>query len=193
LLVTTIAVARKQGTAAIGADTLSTFDDIKMTSSLLAPGHSKLVECDDVILAFSGCGPWQLILQEFFSELEERPRFDSRQSIFGWVRALDAALRGRYELAADDEETEPFRSSHVQLLIAGPYGIFGVHTDRSVDEFSRFFAFGAGCKYALGAMAAVYGQVESAEEIVRIGLECAAELQLATGAPVEIRSVHLRE
>jgi ATP-dependent protease HslVU (ClpYQ) peptidase subunit len=190
---TTIAVARKHGKAVIGADTLSTLGDMKMPASLLTAGNSKLVEFGDAVLAFTGCGPWEFILTEFLAEAEEPPRFDSRRSIFRWARSLDAALRENYDLEAEDEGTEPFPSSHVQLLIASPRGIFGVHADRSVDEFAKFFAFGAGGAYALGAMAAVYPRLESAEEVVRVGLECAAELQLETGPPFEIRTVRLRE
>jgi ATP-dependent protease HslVU (ClpYQ) peptidase subunit len=190
---TTIAVARKHGKAVIAADMLSFYDDVKMTTSLLTRGHSKLVEFGEAVLAFTGNGPWQLILAEFLAEDPEPPRFESRPAIFRWARSLHAELQQRYALETDYEETEPFASSHVQLLIASPRGIFGVHTDRSVDEFAKFFAFGAGSKYALGAMAAVYERVESAEEVVRVGLECAAELQSETGLPIEIRSVQLLE
>lgn len=187
---TTIAVARKNGVAAIGADTLSTFAGTKLTPRLVR-NHRKLVPCGEAVLAFTGSGPWGEILTEFLAEEENRVPLASAAEPFRWSRQLFEAARLEYRLAADNADTEPFENSHVQLLVASPAGTFGLHQDRSVDEYERFFAFGAGGLYALGAMCAVYDAAESAEEVVRVGLRCAAELQVYTGEPGEVRSVRL--
>ena len=189
---TTIAVARRGGVAAIGADTLSTFSDIKLTPRLVR-NHSKLVRCGEAVLAFTGSGPWHEILSAYLAEQDNRCGFGSVGEVFAWARRLHDALRADYRLCPDDDETKPFESSDVQLLIASPAGLFGVHQDRSVDEYERFFAFGAGARFALGAMCAVYDRADGAEEVVRTGLRCAGELQLATGDPGEIHVVRLRE
>jgi ATP-dependent protease HslVU (ClpYQ) peptidase subunit len=189
--VTTIAVARKNGVAAIGADTMSVVGDVKLTPRFVR-NHFKLVPCGEATLAFTGSGPWHEILSELLADEANRAPFASVGEVFAWSRRLVEALRQAFRLAADDSETGPFENSHVQLLIASPAGIFGLHADRSVDEYERFFAFGDGGAVALGAMCAVYDRVEAAEEIVRIGLGCAGELQLATGQPGEVRAVKLR-
>ena len=190
---TTITVARKNGVAAIGADTMSTFSDIKLTPRLVRD-HSKLVTCGDAVLAFTGAGPWSEILSEFLDDESNRIPFESGREIFAWSRRLFDALRVEYRLNADanGEDTEPFQNSHVQLLIASPAGVFGLYQDRSVSEFERYFAFGAGARFALGAMCAVYDLIDSAEEIVSVGLRCAGELNLSTGQPGEVRLVKLR-
>ena len=64
----------------------------------------------------------------------------------------------------------------MDVLIANRHGIFGVGADRAVQEFAKFYAFGYGCEYALGAMFAAYEDpARSAEDVARLGVEAAAE------------------
>jgi ATP-dependent protease HslVU (ClpYQ) peptidase subunit len=56
-----------------------------------------------------------------------------------------------------------------------------------VQEFSRFYAYGQGSDYAMGAMYALYDDPgRSAEDIVRLGLEAAAEFDHSTGLPITV-------
>ena len=74
----------------------------------------------------------------------------------------------------------------MDVLIANPYGIFGVSGMRTVQEFARFYAYGSGTDYALGALYASYGRPElDAEALARLAINAAAEFDDGTAAPIE--------
>ena len=62
----------------------------------------------------------------------------------------------------------------------------------SVQGFARFWAFGSGDEYALGAMRVAYPTASSAEEIARTGLEAAADFDASTGLPIEVHTIALK-
>ena len=61
-----------------------------------------------------------------------------------------------------------------------------------MQEFSKFYAYGSGSDYALGAM---YGSYQdpgsSAEQIARQAIEAAAEFDDGTGLPITSFTVRL--
>ena len=74
----------------------------------------------------------------------------------------------------------------MDVLIANPRGIFGVAAHRTVQEFSRFYAYGSGSSYALGAMYAAWRAPSlDAEALARLGVMAAAEFHDETGLPVQ--------
>jgi len=77
---------------------------------------------------------------EYFSRLARTARGDE-----------GTLFSDRFEDKEDDLETSRF-----YVLIANPHGIFGVAPHRAVQEFSKFYAYGAGADYALGALYATY-------------------------------------
>ena len=63
--------------------------------------------------------------------------------------------------------------------------IFGVAAHRTVQEFSRFYAFGSGADYAMGALYATYNDKQrSAEDLARLAVTAAAEFNDGTGLPL---------
>src|SRR5262249_21386298 len=100
-------------------------------------------------------------------------------------------LKEDYFLNPSEDSADEFESSRFDCLIANRSGIFGLYALRSVQEYTRFYAFGSGYAYALGAMHAVYDKANSAEEVVRAGLEASAEFDGPTGLPIEVRSIPL--
>jgi len=78
------------------------------------------------------------------------------------------------------------------VLIANAYGIFGVSGHRTVQEFSRFDAYGSGSDYALGALYSVYSDPgRGAEDVARHAVMAAAEFDDATDLPVTTFTVRL--
>ena len=63
---------------------------------------------------------------------------------------------------------------------------------RDVDEYTRFWAIGSGQEYALGAMYAVYEQMDDAEEIAKIGVAAGCEFDDGSGLPCTLYSIQLR-
>ena len=77
-------------------------------------------------------------------------------------------------------------------MIANPRGIFGVSGHRTVQEFSRFYAYGSGSDYALGALYSTYEQPGlDAEALARHAIEAAAEFDDGTGLPITSFTVRL--
>lgn len=81
----------------------------------------------------------------------------------------------------------------MHVLIANPHGIFGVYGLRSVDKYNKYWAFGSGTDYALGALHCSYDRFDSAEEIAEAAIGAAAQFDNATGLPMTLYSIELAQ
>ncbi len=186
----TIAVAKNSGWAAIGADTLATLDSIKESAEYVC-NNSKIIKAGHSYITSVGHASTELILSSYFSNIKTVPLLNSPQDIFEAARRLHKSLKEDYFLNPSENDDDEYESLRMDCLIANPSGIFGLYSLRSVQEYSKFYAFGSGAKFALGAMRTIYNKAESAEEIVRAGLEAAVDFDEGTGPPVEIHTVKL--
>ncbi len=189
---TTLAVVKKNGVAAIAADTLTKWGTNKESSSYIA-NHGKLIQVGDTWLAVTGYTTFILILKDYFSNPDVPADFQSVAAIFRTWQALHGALKEQYFLLPGEDKDDDLESSQMDVLIANPNGIFGVAEHRSVQEFSKFYAYGSGSDLAMGAMHALYNSQLSAEEIARRAVEAAAEFDDRTGLPVQVQTVQLLE
>ena len=181
---TTLAVVRKNGQFAIAADTLTKWGSTK-ESSIYVANHEKIFQVGDSFLAITGTTTFKLILTEYFSQLETPPKFDSVPSIFRTWQELHAAMKERYFLNANEDKEDDLETSRMYVLIVNAHGIFGVAPHRTVQEFSKFYAYGAGADYAMGALYAAYDQPKlNAEALARLAVEAAAEFDDSTGGPI---------
>jgi len=187
---TTLAVVKKNGVAAIAADTLTKWGTNKESASYVV-NHGKLIRVGDSWLAVTGYTTFILILKEYFSNPEAPVDFRSVAGIFRSWQALHATLKEQYFLLPGEDKDDDIESSQMDVLIANPHGIFGVAEHRSVQEFTKFYAYGSGVDLAMGAMHALYDGPLSAEEIARRAIEAAAEFDDRTGLPVEVRTIQL--
>lgn len=189
---TTIAVVKKNGYAAIAADTLTKWGTGKESAAYVA-NNVKIVKAGDSCLGASGTATFKLIMRDYFGQRGVRARFDSTISIFKTWQAFHAALKEQYYLVTVGEKDDTIESSKFDVLIANPHGIFGVGAHRTVQEYRKFYAIGSGTDLALGAMYAVYDNARlSAEQVARLGIEAAAEFDDATGLPVVSYAVKLK-
>ncbi len=189
---TTIVVVRKGDTAVIGADTLGTYGD-QRESAAFVKNSSKLISVDGTWLAVTGHAAMDMALRNIFQETSCRRSFKGVNDIYKTSLQLHGILKDHYFLRLDGESgEEAFESMQVSLLIANAHGIFGVCSKRTVLEYTKFYAFGSGEQYALGAMHAVYDQDTDAEQVARAGLEAAVTFDTGSGAPIELRSVTLK-
>lgn len=189
---TTIAVVKKNGYAAIAADTLTMWGSMKESATHIA-NSSKIVKCGESFLAFTGSSAFQLVVKHWLAENKDKPELNNVDNIFNFWLSFHAQLKDRYFIREVDDERDPFESSRMNILIANPYGIFTVGVLRTVTEYNMFTSLGSGCDYAIGAMQAIYGDVsKSAEDIAEIGITVAAEFDNGTGLPVEIYKVKLK-
>lgn len=181
---TTLAVVRKNGQFAIAADTLTKWGSTK-ESSIYVTNHEKIFQVGDSFLAITGTTTFKLILTEYFLQLETPPKFDSVPSIFRTWQELHAVMKERYFLNAHEDKEDDLETSRMYVLIVNAHGIFGVAPHRTVQEFSKFYAYGAGADYAMGALYASYDQPKlNAEALARLAVEAAAEFDDSTGGPI---------
>lgn len=186
---TTIAVVRKDGGIAIAADTMTKWGSGKETADYIV-NHGKLLQVGDTWLGLTGNATFKTILRDYFSRPKVRARFDTPLEIFRTWQALHVALKRDYHLLATGHDDEPLESTRFDALIANRHGIFGVVAHRTVQEFARYYAFGSGSSYAMGALHALYGSRGiDAETLARRAVETAAEFDDATGLPVESQSI----
>ena len=188
---TTIAVVRKNGYAAIAADTLTKWGSGKESAAYVA-NNTKIVRAGDSFLAGSGTATFKLIMRDYFAQRGVPARFDTTINIFKTWQALHAALKERYYLVTVGEKDDTLESSKFDVLIANPHGIFGVGAHRTVQEYRKFYAIGTGTDLALGAMYASYDNPRlSAEQLARLAITAAAEFDDATGLPVVAHRIGL--
>ncbi len=188
----TIVVVKKDGYAAIAADTLTKWGSIKESAGYVV-NHQKIVQVGNCYLAAAGPTVAIRVLTHYFAHRPRAPRLDGVDQIFEAWLDLHAALKERYHVNPEEEEDDAYESSQMDVLIAGPAGIFGVGADRAVQEYSRYYAYGYGCEYALGAMYAVYDDpARSAEDIAKLAVQAAAEFDDNSGLPLTCYTVKLR-
>jgi ATP-dependent HslUV protease, peptidase subunit HslV len=189
---TTIAVVKKNGYAAIAADTMTKWGSGKETAEYIA-NHTKIFQVRDTYLGVTGNATFQAILRDYFGRPKSYARFDSPLEIFRTWQKLHAVLKQDYYLVAGHGEDDAIESSRMDVLIANPRGIFGVAAHRTVQEFSKFYAFGSGGDLAMGAMYVSCAQPRaSAEDVARTAIEAAAEFDDSTGMPVTSYAIKLR-
>ena len=187
----TIVVAKKNGTVSIGADSLFSYGSTAQQRKYLE-NSSKLVRAGDNIFAFVGHASWGLILDDILSSYSDLPTFSSAHEVFSFSKHLHKTLKEDFFLNPKDDDDDPFESTHLECLIASPYGIFGLCSMRSVEHFSRFSSYGSGYQYALGAMHSQFETSFSSEEVAQAGLAASADFDEASSAPFDIESISLR-
>ena len=181
---TTIAVVRKNGFAVIVADTMTKWGSGKETAEYVA-NHQKTFKIDDTVLAITGNTTFKAMITDYFSRPKIEKKFDSVNAIFKTWHRMHTVLKEEYFLNATVGADDPVESTRVDVLLANKHGIFGVAAHRTVQEFTKYYAFGSGADYAMGAMFALYSDKNrDPEEIAKIAVAAAAEFNDGTGLPV---------
>jgi ATP-dependent HslUV protease subunit HslV len=188
---TTVVVTRKDGIACIAADTRAAYGDTREGADLIC-NSDKIVRAGDAWLAPTGPASAQLVLRHDLRRLERAPRLDSIDSLFGFLTEFQKSLRDEYLVHGKEDQSDDFESMRMEIAVVSPGGIFGCYPQRSVQEYKRFYAFGSGAAFALGAMQVAEPHVRSAEELARIGVEAATAFDLHSGLPLTLRTVELR-
>ncbi len=187
---TTIVAVRKGTSACIAADTLSSYGETKEQAAYVA-NHDKLIAVGDAWLGPTGPAAAQHVLTSYFAREGVACDFSGADAIFETATELMRVLKEDYFIIPKEDERDSYESIQMEILIAAPAGIFGVYAQRSVQEYTRFYAFGSGAEYALGAMHASYELHDDPEPVALAGLAAAAEFDGSTGLPHTLRRVEL--
>ena len=186
---TTIVVAKKNGTVAVGADSLTTFGDTRLADHHKRV-HDKILRVGDTLIALCGSSAHFVVMENVFAKAGELD-FSGRSAIYETFRRLHPLLKEHAFLNPKEEDDDPYESSQITALIANAHGIFGVYSYREVFDFDRFWSAGSGRNFALGAMFTAYGRAKTAEEVVRAGLDAGSEFDKNSAGPYEIHSLKL--
>ena len=186
---TTIAVAKKNGEVAIAADSLTTFGDIRLPRHHKR-AHDKLLHMHASHIGICGSSAHHLVLESAIAKLED-VKLGSRTDVYETFRRLHPVLKEHAFLNPKEEEDDPYESSQITALIANETGAYGVFSLREVFDYDRFWAIGSGCRFALGAMHAVWDKLETAEEIARAGAAAGIEFDTASAGPIVCHTVKL--
>lgn len=187
----TIVVVRKGQTACIAADTLTTFGDTRLDSSLDV-NHSKIQSFGKTHMGIVGSAAHALVAERAFRDKELAADFSSRDAAFDTLIRVHPVLKEQYFLNSKDADEDPYETSQIDAVFVNGNGIFAFFSLREVYEYTRYWAVGSGAAYALGAMHAVYDRYRNARDIARAGAEAGATFDTSSQLPLNIKSVKLR-
>jgi ATP-dependent protease HslVU (ClpYQ) peptidase subunit len=186
---TTIVAVKKNGVAAIAADTLTTFGDTRLPSHLDA-SHDKILRIGDSYIGVCGSAAHHLVLANLLKNSTDT-NLRGKDEIYETFRKLHPLLKEKCFLNPKEDDEDPYESSQITALIANANGIFGVYSMREVFEFTTYWAIGTGHEYALGAMHHAYPTQLTAAEVARAGVEAGIELDKNSAAPITLYSILL--
>jgi len=189
---TTIVIVRKGKEAAIAADTLTTYGS-QLESARYIKNHKKIVKYKDSFFALTGWSASQTALEDLLKKTKEEFLLRNEKEIFNSYVRIHKLLKDEYYLKADKRDSDAFETSRANMLLANSGGIYALSEYRYVKELSRFYAYGSGSDYALGAMFLAYeDKTMSAEDIAKIGVKAGAEFDDSSGLPLHCYTIKLK-
>ncbi len=188
----TVVVVRKNNSACIAADSLTSFGDTKQSSEFVADSN-KILALNDFHMGIVGSAAHQMVLKSLFNHHADKIDFSSQLAVFESLKNIHPILKEEYFLNSKDEDEDAYESSRVDALIMSTAGIFGVYSLREVDEYTRFWAVGSGAEYALGAMYSVYDDMDTAQQIAEAGIKAGATFDSSSALPMSIYTTLLKQ
>ena len=181
---TTIVVVRKGDEIAIGADSLTTFGDTRL-SAQHDRTYDKIVQYRGSYVGLCGSAAHQLVFESLMKKHDDLD-LSTKAAVFETFRKLHPILKEQHFLNPKEEDDDPYESTQMTAMIANENGIFGVYSMREVFEYTQYWAAGSGREFALGAMHAHYSRLKSAEAIARAGVEAGALFDKNSALPMTL-------
>ncbi len=190
-LMSTIVVVKKAGRAVIAADSVTSFGNTQANGKYLQ-NWGKIQPCGNSFVGIVGSSAHNNVLRSLVRNYPKLLSFNGLDDIFETCRKLHPILKDEYFInTSDDSEGPAYESSQIHTLVANQHGIFEIDTWREIFAYERFWALGSGRSFALGAMYAVYDQLDTPEQIAEIGVSAACEFDEGSGLPFTIHSIPL--
>src|SRR3970040_803969 len=186
---TTIVAVRKNGYAAIAADTLTTFGNTRLHASQDA-SHDKILRIGDSYVGVCGSAAHHLVLSSLLAKTPD-VQLNSKEAIFETFRKLHPILKEECFLNPKEDEEDPYESSQITALIVNASGIFAIYSMREVFEYTQYWAIGSGHEFALGAMHQAFARDGDAAEVATAGVEAGIAFDKNSDAPVTSYTVKL--
>lgn len=171
-----IVAIRRESRTVVASDTLA-YDGVTLQPQETRNARPKLRRLGKVILGTAGYAVYDDILDDYLATGNAVPNLSDAASVFAFFLGFWRALHERYHLVNDQPEEEdremPFATLDSRFLIASSRAIITVDGDLGITEYTRYWAIGAGLKYALGVLHALYDSDLSIDDIARKAIEAA--------------------
>lgn len=151
----TITVVKKGGKITIASETLTTFGNTKLRGDFVSDGE-KILKWGKSYIGIVGEVALNLMFRDLIASEKKTPDFSSVDKIYKYFTLKHEVFKEKYFLNPNEDEDDPVESSQFEIVIVNKSGIFGVHSLRDVYNFSRFWSYGSGRRFALGAMNALF-------------------------------------
>ena len=185
---TTLVVVQKGKQVAMASDSLVTFGDTRLSSNYEA--NEKMFKVGDSLVGLAGSTAHFPVMKKLLTTMPDC-NLHSREAVFETFLSVHAILKEKFFLNTKEEDSDPYESSQITTLIANASGIYGVYSYREVFRFERFWGIGSGRNFALGAMSAVYDQLDNAKAIAKVGVEAGIEFDKNSAGPVRVNAINL--
>lgn len=187
----TLVVVRKEEEICIASETLTTFGSTKFSEKYNRYSN-KIFKWGENFIGLIGYSVHNMVLESLILNTKEVPILHSKTDIFEFFRQLHPKLKQEYFLKPFEDEDDPYESSRMEVIIANPSGIYGVLSLREVHEYTRFWAFGSGRRYALGAMYALYEKEGFAARVIaEAGVKAGIEFDDGSSGEVQFQDLKL--
>jgi len=186
----TLVMVKKGSEACMAAETLTSWGSMKQSAGYLS-SPEKIFAVGDAYVGIVGWSVIQTVLQSAFASGCELPEIRTELKLFEYARVLHRKLKDEYFLNTTGDSGDPFESSQLTVFLLNRYGLFGLYSLRSVQQYERFAAVGSGSRYALGAMYAASELGLPVEDVARLGVEAGIEFDDASLGPITIKKMKL--
>lgn len=185
----TVTVVHKKDKICMACESLVTFGTIKLNADNQLDS-TKIYQWGDSLVGFVGEVSIEMILRDLIENGPKDPDFSSSMAVFRYFKSIHPTLKADYFINTKEDEDDPVESSQFEIVLANQHGIFGVHSMRDIYQFKKFWAYGSGRRYAMGAMNAVYDLDNfDAEQIAKAGVQAGITFDDASGGPIECKSI----
>ena len=188
-----IAAVRKDRRLVIAADSQDNFGDLRPP-----PDNHSAMKLRAIDRAWLGCSGWAIydeILAHYLRKRSTRTQFNTREDVFEFFLKFWRAIRADYPFVNEQSRSEdktPFADLDATFLIASAGGIFLVSSNMSVSSFNQYYAIGSGGDFALGALHALYGDVNDPAVLAQRAIDAAKAYDSGCGGVTVLREVTLR-
>jgi ATP-dependent HslUV protease, peptidase subunit HslV len=183
-----LVAVRKHGELVIASDSAQTEDGMIVSAEYYV-NNNKILKCGESFIGLVGWSCTQDIMESIIREHSGKMKLGNRADIFDSFRFIHTQLKDEYFIETTEDKDQPVEASQIGALIVGPSGIFEIESYRTVTEYSKFWALGSGKKLALGAMQAVYDNLDSAEEIAQTAVNAACALDDSCAEPIHVHQI----
>lgn len=189
----TISVVKKGNEICIASETLTTFGATKLSEDFVSESD-KILKWGKSYVGIVGEVALSTMLQDVIKHEKKVPDFSSSAAIYKYFTKQHPVFKEKYFLNANEDVDDPVESSQIEIVIVNKHGIFGVHSLRDVYSFQKFWAYGSGKKYALGAMNSVYDLKSfTARKIAKAGVKAGITFDDGSGGTIKTKLIKIKK